>query len=105
MFNVTQTHIAKTPGTCGGKPRIAGRRITVQNIYIWYDLMGLSADEIAQNYDLNLGQIHAALTYAYEHIDEIRMDIREDEEFVAEFMKKHPSKLKPSVDEIDDDTL
>ena len=27
-------HIVATPGTCGGKPRIAGTRIRVQDIYV-----------------------------------------------------------------------
>ena len=40
-------HIEITPGIAGGKPRIAGRRITVQNIAIWHERMGKGADEIA----------------------------------------------------------
>ena len=47
-------HIESTPDVAGGKPRIAGRRITVQNIAIWHERMGLSADEIATEYDLTL---------------------------------------------------
>jgi hypothetical protein len=33
-------HIVLTPGTCGGKPRIAGHRIRVQNIAIWHERLG-----------------------------------------------------------------
>ena len=40
-------HIECTPGIAGGKPRIAGHRITVQNIALWHDRFGMSADEIA----------------------------------------------------------
>lgn len=40
-------HIEITPDVCGGKPRIVGHRITVQNIVVWHERMGLSADEIA----------------------------------------------------------
>ncbi len=29
-------HIEITPGTCGGKPRIAGHRIRVQDIVVEY---------------------------------------------------------------------
>ena len=32
--------IAITTEVCGGKPHIAGRRITVQNIAIWHERMG-----------------------------------------------------------------
>ena len=37
-------HIEATPGVAGGKPRIVGHRITVQNIAIWHERMGTSAD-------------------------------------------------------------
>ena len=40
-----------TPGVCGGKPRVAGHRITVQDIAIWHDRMGMSADKIAGDYN------------------------------------------------------
>jgi len=33
---VTYGHITQTPGVCGGKPRIAGHRIRVQDIAIEY---------------------------------------------------------------------
>ena len=29
-------HIEMTPGVCGGRPRIAGHRIRVQDIVIWH---------------------------------------------------------------------
>ena len=32
-------HIEITEGIAGGKPRIAGHRITVQNIVIWHELL------------------------------------------------------------------
>lgn len=99
-YNVTEVHIVKTPGICGGKPRLAGRRIKVQNVYIWHEQMGMSAKEIAEQYNLTLGQVYAALTYAYDHLEEIEADIREDDAFVEEFMKRNPSILKPRLDEL-----
>ena len=47
MQNILAQHIESSPGVCGGKPRIAGHRITVQNIVIWHERMGMSADGIA----------------------------------------------------------
>jgi uncharacterized protein (DUF433 family) len=44
-------HIEITEGICGGKPRIAGHRITVQDIVIWHERMGRSAEEIAVEYE------------------------------------------------------
>ncbi len=60
-------HIIITSGIASGNPRIAGHRITVQNVVIWHELMGLSADEIVAEYDLTLSDIYAALAYYYDH--------------------------------------
>ncbi len=96
-YDVTAAHITRTPGVRAGKPCIAGRGIKVQNIYIWHELMGMSADEIASSYNLTLAQVYAALTYAFEHLDEIRADIETGEKFVDEFIKQHPSKLQQKL--------
>ena len=54
-------HIELTPDTVCGKPRVRGRRISVQDIAIWHERPGKNADEIASEYDLTLGDVHAAL--------------------------------------------
>ncbi|TDI97960.1 MAG: DUF433 domain-containing protein [Caldithrix sp.] len=87
-------HIEITPGTCGGKPRISGRRITVQNIVIWHERMGLSADEIATEHELELSDVYAALTYYHDHRAEINESIRTDEAFIKNLQKQIPSKIK-----------
>ncbi len=94
---VLDQHIEITPDVAGGKPRIAGRRITVQNIAIWHEYMGLSADEIASEYDLSLGNIYAALAYYFDHRDEIEQQIAEDSTFVELLRKQTPSLLKEKL--------
>jgi len=86
-------HIEITPGVAGGKPRIAGHRITVRDV-VWHERLGLSADEIATEYGLSLADVYAALTYYYDHREEIDQAIRADEAFVTELRKRIPSKLK-----------
>jgi uncharacterized protein (DUF433 family) len=49
---VLDEHIEATSGVAGGKPRIRGRRITVQNIVVWHEYLGKSADEISAEHDL-----------------------------------------------------
>lgn len=88
------SHIDVTPGVAGGKPRIAGHRITVQNIVIWHERLGLSADEIATEYGLSLADVYAALAYYYDHREEIDRTVREDEEFIAQLRRDTPSILR-----------
>ena len=78
---VVDSHIEITPGTCAGKPRIAGHRIRVQDIVLWTE-EGRSADEIVAEFpQLSLADVYAALTYYHDHREEIDRDIREDHEF------------------------
>jgi len=88
-----------TPGIAGGKARIAGHQITVQNIAIWHERLGLSADEIATECGLSLADVYAALAYYYDHLDEIDRAIREDEEFIAELRRRTLAKLSASLGE------
>ena len=92
-YNVTAAHITQTPGVCSGEPCIAGRRIKVRHVYVWYELMGMTDDEIAAGHNLSLMQVHAALTYAFEHLEEIRQAIRGADEFAELLFKDHASKL------------
>ncbi len=79
-----KSHIECTPGICGGKPRIAGHRIRVQDIYVCHELKGLSPDEILQTYPtITLADVHAAMTYYWDHREEIDRQMKEDEEFVV----------------------
>jgi uncharacterized protein (DUF433 family) len=95
QVDTVSAHIEITPGVAGGKPRISGHRITVQNIAIWHERLGLSADEIATEYGLTLADVYAALAYYYDHREEIDRAIHSDEDLIAELRKHTPSKLKP----------
>jgi uncharacterized protein (DUF433 family) len=77
-IKILDKHIEITPGVAGGKPRIAGHRITVQNIVIWHERMGKTVDEISAEYNLTLADIYAALAYYFDHQDEIDQNIEED---------------------------
>jgi uncharacterized protein (DUF433 family) len=92
-------HIEVTPGVAGGKPRIAGHRITVQNVVIWHERMGKSADEIAAEYDLTLANVYAALAYYFDHRAEIDRSIAEGEAFAEELRQRTPSNLQQMLQE------
>lgn len=97
MDIMTTPHIAISEDVAGGKPRIAGHRITVQHIVIWHERMGLSADEIASNQGLTLAEIYAALTYYYDHRQEIDEAILADESYVVELRKQITPKVSSKI--------
>ncbi|MBE9185505.1 DUF433 domain-containing protein [Microcoleus sp. LEGE 07076] len=69
------TLIVRTPGTCGGRPRIAETRITVENIAIDFNA-GLTPEKILdEKPHLTLAQIYGALAYYYANKDQIDADI------------------------------
>jgi len=76
-------HIVKNEGICGGQPRIAGTRIKVQHIVLEYERLGWTPDQICGAHPgLTLADVHAAITYYYDHRDEIDNAIQRDEKFV-----------------------
>ena len=92
-------HIEMTPGVAGGKPRIAGHRITVHDIAIWHERLGRSADEIASEYDLSLADVYAALAYYFDHREAIDREIEQSRAFVDALRVRTPSPLRQKLEE------
>ena len=73
------SHITKRPGVRGGKACIDQTRICVNSV-VFLHREGKTPDQILVEYpDLNLAQAHAALTYYYDHADEIEAELAEEE--------------------------
>ncbi len=98
-MDTISSHIEVTPGVAGGKPRMAGHRITVQGIVVWHERLGLDADEIATEYGLSLAEVYAALAYYDDHRAETDRAIREDDVFIAELRQRTPSKVSEKLGE------
>ena len=60
-------YIEITPDIRGGKPRIAGRRITVADVAIAYLRLGQSLEEVAAEYELTLSEVYAAMSFYYDN--------------------------------------
>ena len=91
-------YISIDPKISGGQPVISGTRIKVMDIAINYELLGISADKIIDEYpNLKLEQIHDALSYYYEHKDMFDKKYREDQSLLAQLKKQYPSKLKAKL--------
>ena len=92
------SHIESTADTCGGKPRIAGTRIRVQDVVVWHERMGLSADEIVSRYPhLTLADVYAALAFYHDHRGQIDSEMAAGRELVEEMRRLHPSKLDSKI--------
>ncbi len=77
---VSHPYILLSEGTAGNKPIIAGTRTTVSTLVAYYKL-GYSPEELAREFPhLTLSQIHDALSYYYEHREQIDKEIDEESE-------------------------
>jgi uncharacterized protein (DUF433 family) len=75
--------IVHTPGTCGGRARINGRRIPVSSVYRWF-LSGLSPEDILAKYGgVSLAQVYASITYALANREEIAAEIAYEDKLVT----------------------
>jgi len=69
------TLVVTTPETYGGRPRIAGTRISIAQIAVWHQ-QGMSPEAILEEISyLNLAQIYAALSYYHANRKEIEADL------------------------------
>ena len=81
----TTTHsikyIVSTSEIRGGRPHIDGHRLTVADIALAYEGArgSWSIERVAEEFDLPLSKVHAALSYYYDHREAIDRQIDEDE--------------------------
>jgi uncharacterized protein (DUF433 family) len=67
-----------------GNPVIAGTSLKVAIIATMYVHYDVSIEWIAENYDLTPAQIHAALSYYYDHAAELDRFIQEGDELAKQ---------------------
>lgn len=94
-MDVLNNHIEIVHGPLGPKARIAGSRIRVQDIVIWHEKFGMSADEIVTEYpQLSLADVYAALTYYWDHRNDIEERIAADDALIEELRRGNSSVLE-----------
>lgn len=75
-----ETLLVSSPDVCGGRLRIDGTRVTVNQIVVWYK-QGYSAEEIANEHpQLSLAQVYTALAYYHANREEIEADLLAEKE-------------------------
>ena len=92
------TMIMSSPEIRGGRPRVAGTGMTVMRIAGWYKL-GLSPEEIADQLDLSVAQIYAALAYYHANREAIEADLEAEASLydrLAEENRRNKQQSQPS---------
>jgi uncharacterized protein (DUF433 family) len=96
LIKTEHPYIVRKSGVCGGSPIIDGSRITVRLIAQLVKT-GSSAEEILASYPhLSLAQIHDAISYYFDHREEIEQDIEDNK--IKNIMKKYNLRLIPHAE-------
>lgn len=98
MSTSTEDRISRTLGVCGGKACIAGHRVRVLDIVVRHEHQGMTPDEIVSHFPtITLADVHAALAYYFDHIEEIQQEMRTERAFAEEFRPNNPSLLEAKL--------
>ncbi len=98
MEDVIRKHIEIVEGARGPKARIVGSRIRVVDIVEWHERQRMSPFEIVHEYPtITIADVYAALAYYWDNRGEIELKMAEDQRFVEEFMRQHPSRLQEKL--------
>ena len=68
--------VVSDPEIRGGRPVIAGTTLRVSDLAAYHTLAGLTPDQLAAQFDLDLAEVHGALAYYFRHKAEIDAEIR-----------------------------
>ena len=83
--------IVTTEDVLGGKPRLAGRRVSVLQVAELVLDAGDDPATVADQLDLSLAEIHEALAYYYANVDEMETQQRRREELVNSLDRNSPT--------------
>ena len=98
MSTPTNDRISRTPNVCGGKACLAGHRVRVLDVVVWHEHQGMTPDEIVSHIPtITLADVHAALAYYFDHIEEIQQELRVERSFAEEIRRSHPSLLEAKL--------
>lgn len=64
----------------GGRPFVAGTTLRVSDLAAYHTLAGLSPDQLSAQFELNLADVYAALSYYFRHKAEIDGEIQQNAE-------------------------
>lgn len=89
--------IYRNPEVRGGRPCIVGTGLRVIDIVMAMQFGNRSPEQMAEDYQVSLAKVHAALAFYYENKDEIDEDIREDIRIGLELAKEGWGRPEKSI--------
>ena len=90
MANMVKTehpHIVRLEGVCGGEPVIDGLRVTVRHVIALHQ-QGETILEIAEALNITEAQVFHALSFFFDHRDEILALIAQEEQAHGRFSRR-----------------
>jgi uncharacterized protein (DUF433 family) len=82
------TLLISSPDVCGGRLRIEGTRITVNQVVVLYK-QGYSPEEIADQYPhLSLAQVYTALAYHHANKEEVEANLAAEKQEAEQLEQK-----------------
>lgn len=88
-------YISRDEKISGGRPVITGTRIRVSQIALEYERLGWTPDQIVDAHPhLTLAQVHAALAYYYENLEQFRLELMENQELINSLRQQYPIKTE-----------
>jgi uncharacterized protein (DUF433 family) len=79
-------HIVRLEGVCGGEPVIDGLRVTVRHV-VTLRRQGETILEIAEALGITEAQVFHALSYFFDHLEEILALIAQEEQAHEQFSR------------------
>ena len=77
-----------------GVAYVSGTTLKVADVALAFERWGMTAREVQENYPrLTLAQVHAALSYYYDHKNEVDAQIAREEAEVARLRAQNPNLL------------
>ncbi|MDQ7024163.1 MAG: DUF433 domain-containing protein [Anaerolineae bacterium] len=80
--------IVSDPDISYGQPVIIGSRVRVVDLVASHLYRQLTADELATNFNLDLGQVYAALAYYYQHKTELDATLRSEAQQAKKYLQQ-----------------
>jgi uncharacterized protein (DUF433 family) len=77
------TDIVRTDGVMGGEPRLEGHRVSVLQVADMVLDADHSPEYVADQFGLTLAEVHRALSYYYEHPEEMESILERHAELEA----------------------